>query len=242
MAGDPVDCNDLVTCTIDTCIEETQSCENTPDDSFCDDAVFCNGAETCHPEAGCQPGEPVQCDDGVDCTIDICYEPNQGCLSLPDDGLCDDGLVCNGIETCSTTAGCEAGTPVDCDDGVDCTIDACIEPTGECSNSVDHASCDDGQFCNGAEQCDPEAGCVSGEDPCPIDFWCHEATQSCESFGSGDLDGDGDVDIADCGLFQQCFGQSVPGPCSEANLAGGETIDLEDYILFAGQLDQSGPR
>ena len=47
-----------------------------------------------------------------------------GCSS---DADCDDGLFCNGAETCDTGTGeCLPGTPVDCDDGVGCTVDACI--------------------------------------------------------------------------------------------------------------------
>jgi len=47
------DCDDGVSCTIDTC--EAGECESTPDDANCDDGNVCNGAEICVAFIGCQP-------------------------------------------------------------------------------------------------------------------------------------------------------------------------------------------
>ena len=67
--------------------------ENDPDcvapectvDADCDDNIFCNGAETCDTATGtCQPGTPVDCDDGVGCTVDTCDEVNDTCVNTPD--------------------------------------------------------------------------------------------------------------------------------------------------------------
>ena len=49
-----------------------------------------------------------------------------------------------------------------CDDGVACTVDGCDEETDSCSNTASDVACDDGIFCNGAETCDYENGCVAG--------------------------------------------------------------------------------
>lgn len=104
------------------------------DDADCDDGVFCNGAEVC--DAGsCQPGaDPcpgqvcgeeselcldcltdADCDDGVGCTVDTCDPVTTTCSQVPDDGLCDDGFLCNGTETCDAMLDCGPGTPVACD-------------------------------------------------------------------------------------------------------------------------------
>jgi hypothetical protein len=56
-----------------------------------------------------------------------------GCTGNPD---CDDGLFCNGAETC-VTGTCQAGTPPNCDDGVACTTDSC----NEASDACEHAAC-----------------------------------------------------------------------------------------------------
>lgn len=86
----------------------------------------------------------------------------------------------------------------ECDDGVACTRDSC-GMNGLCRNQVDIASCDDGIFCNGVEQCDTELGCVPGrrqtcndDDVCTIDR-CSEEEKLCEHFPR-DLDEDGDPD------------------------------------------------
>jgi hypothetical protein len=56
-----------------------------------------------------------------------------GCTTNPD---CDDGLWCNGAETC-VTGNCQSGTPPNCDDGVACTTDSCNEAADAC----EHTSC-----------------------------------------------------------------------------------------------------
>ncbi len=49
------------------------------------------------------------------------------------DADCNDGLFCNGVETCDVKAHlCLAGTPLNCDDGRPCTADACDEKTQAC--------------------------------------------------------------------------------------------------------------
>ena len=70
---------------------------------------------------------------------------------------------------------------------------------------VQHTDCDDGVFCNGAEQCSstsPDAdarGCVAGASACPASVTCDEASASCGSACSvPDMDGDGHNSVA-CG-------------------------------------------
>ncbi len=82
-----------------------------------------------------------------------------------DDATCDDGLYCNGSETCDTVNGCQAGTAPDCDDGVSCTADSCNETSDQCVNTANDANCDNGQFCDGAEICDVVLDCKAGTPP-----------------------------------------------------------------------------
>jgi hypothetical protein len=70
--------------------------------------------------------------------------------------------------------------PEPCDDGVDCTDD-CDELADECTNTPNDSLCtDDGTFCNGAEMCDPVAGCISPGDPCPPGDDCDEPAGACD--------------------------------------------------------------
>jgi hypothetical protein len=85
---------------------------------------------------------------------------------------CDDGLFCNGAETCSAGL-CAHGTPVSCtsDDGIGCTDEVCDEARQACVSHANDEHCDDGAFCNGFEVCDPELDCQpsSGEVACSGD-------------------------------------------------------------------------
>jgi hypothetical protein len=155
----------------------------------CDDGVFCNGVEPCDG-LGCGTGEPVHCDDGVDCTVEACDENERACVSTPDDSLCADDNPCTTNEIC-TFSGCEAeildddtvckqedggdwtcqdGACVapcesaeDCDDNIACTIESCDEESGYCRHTPESAYCNDSQWCNGTETCDRFKGCIAGE-------------------------------------------------------------------------------
>ena len=83
---------------------------------------------------------------------------------------CDDGNVCNGVETC--TAGvCAPGSPPACDDGSACTVDAC-DPRAGCTHRpaagccTSDADCADQDRCTTAERCQAGA-CVSTPVVCP---------------------------------------------------------------------------
>jgi hypothetical protein len=155
------------------------------DAADCDDLQHCNGVETC--EGGlCQAGVAPTCDDGVDCTTDACDELADACVSIADDDFCSDGTFCNGAETCDPFAGCEAGTPIACDDAIDCTSDSCNEATDSCSFAPDASSCQDASVCNGAEVCTPGVGCGPAAAPlscndliaCTVDT-CDDAQNGC---------------------------------------------------------------
>jgi hypothetical protein len=51
-----------------------------------------------------------------------------------------------------------------------------------------------------------------------------------------DLDGDGDVDLADFATFQECFtglgGPPIASGCADADADGDEDVDSEDYAAF----------
>ena len=55
----------------------------------------------------------------------------------------DDGILCNGTKACDPVLGCVT-VPVNCDDGVACTIDSCDAGLDKCVHKPNHALCDDG--------------------------------------------------------------------------------------------------
>lgn len=129
---------------------------------------------------GCNEGLPPSSTDagGSDTAQDACEEtPVSECARTIcdpltaqrrvelDDTLCDDGLYCNGRETCDADLGCIAGEAPTGDDGIACTVTQCEEASDTLVHVPNSGACDDGLFCNGAEQCDPVVGCVAGTPP-----------------------------------------------------------------------------
>ncbi len=116
-----------------------------------------------------------------------------------DDADCDDGVFCNGAETCDS-GNCLAGSDpcpgqaceeapqacvdclidADCDDGFACTADACDAAANACTNTPDDALCADGLLCDGVETCDPALGCLAGT---PIDCGSPEVPASALCLG-----------------------------------------------------------
>jgi len=131
------------------------NCNGQIDEGFCTDDSDCAVDETCNTETGlCEFASEcdvdVDCDDTNDCTIDICNagiceytnEPegtacgnNMFCNSVGvcayeclADLDCDDGLYCNGEETCGQDGMCVVGEAVECPEGEACSNseEACV--------------------------------------------------------------------------------------------------------------------
>lgn len=224
VAGTAPNCNDGVACTADSCNEATDSCDNEPSDAACSDSKFCTGLETCDPVDGCQAGTPPSCSDGIACTTDACSEILDACTHSANNAACSDGQFCNGAETCDLVAGCQAGTPPNCNDGVDCTVDSCNEAGDACVNAPSDAACGDGAFCNGAETCDAVAGCEAGAAPscndgvgCTVDS-CNEGTDSCDNVPND----------AACSDAQYCNGAETCDPVEDCQ--AGASPDCDDGI------------
>ena len=141
-------------------------CE-TPGD--CDDNDPCNGEEQCNL-GQCALGPPPTCDDDNPCTDDFC-QAGIGCRNEPNQASCSDGNPCNGDETCGGRT-CRSGTPPNCADGNDCTLDTCNPELGcihppssgpcEAGGCVTNGQCQEGS-CVGEPLCDEEcATCEAG--------------------------------------------------------------------------------
>ncbi len=144
----------------ESCDEEADACVTScTDDASCDDGLFCTGTETCGEDGLCSSsGDP--CNEGETCNeeTDTCDVPAPDCTSngdcgagqeclngscvdivVPDcnsNGDCpDDGLFCNGTESCNTNSfECvSSGNP--CDEGFTCN-----EDTDTCDNNNPSAS------------------------------------------------------------------------------------------------------
>ena len=119
----------------------------------------------------CAPGEA--CIDGV------CSEPE--CTI---DADCDDGLFCNGAETC-VGGTCLPGTPPSCNDGFSCTNSSCDEVAQACVHTPNDALCEEGIPCT-TNTCspqspgaDPATGCLNTPVTCPPGEVCDPITGNC---------------------------------------------------------------
>ncbi len=164
--------DDGVDCTDDSCDEVNDKVVHTANNENCDDGAWCNGFETCDAVLDCQDGTPPDIDDGIDCTDDICDEDNDLVVNTENDANCDDGLFCNGEETCSAEISPETGEPYDClpglppseDDLVTCTADLCDEDTDSFTHEPNDFFCTDGDACT-RDRCDATTGCSHSSDP-----------------------------------------------------------------------------
>ena len=135
--------------------------------------------------ASCLPGWS-----GTDCNAqDLCYG-----VDCP-----DDGLFCNGTESCNPADGqCVHKNPPCPDDGLYCNgTEACDPATGQCVHH--NPPCpEDGLSCNGKDYCEPISGYCMKEPPpeCPAGSVCNESTNSCQSVVN-DTDNDGVIDSID---------------------------------------------
>jgi len=166
------ECDDGIACTIDHC--EGGICAHAACPDCCVEGFACIVGLGCSaaPEE-CDTDE--ECQDEVRCTLDRCRD-REVCEHVPQDELCDDGLVCQGA------LGCIPPPPTECADDVDCFGD---------------------RVCLGTWDCDAEFGCqfvsvtdCADEDACTIDS-CDEDAGGCVHVAQ-DADEDG-ATSAECG-------------------------------------------
>jgi hypothetical protein len=180
-------------------------------DTDCDDGLFCNGVETCDASSVCQAGTAPDCDDSLDCTYDGCDETNDVCGYIVDNSICDDGLFCNGVETCDATLGCQDGTTVICDDNLDCTTsDVCDETKDSCAFDISGCTCETNADCDDSNQCTDDT-CDLTTDTCTAtndDALTCDYSNPCTEYNvclAGDCVGDAvDVDDGDSCTINSC--------------------------------------
>jgi len=112
------------------------------------------------------------CQAGTDsCAPQLCDEIADECVGCFTDADCNDGLYCNGEETCVSGA-CQAGTD-------SCAPQLCDEKADECVDCLIDADCNDGVYCNGEESCVDKI-CEVGSDPCTDDGLFCNGMESCD--------------------------------------------------------------
>ncbi|MBW2719531.1 MAG: PKD domain-containing protein, partial [Deltaproteobacteria bacterium] len=252
-----VDCDDGKQCVANRCNPANGECIDTEveDGTKCDllglgDGV-CESGE-CVEENLC---EDVDCDDGKECTLDLCDPETGDCKNAPvddgtecdppglGDGICIEGEcidvdLCDGVECPDTgndctVAVCNIGDGL-CDEmnaenGTDCN-----EGSGLCAEGVcvigtlcDEVDCSSSDDCVQDGMCDPSSGeCIPGDDE-TADTPCSVVLFDGVCNGSGTC--------VECNDAEQCGGTgnectaatcSVAGTCGTENVMDGVSCDL----------------
>ena len=118
---------------------------------------------------------PKACDDGVACTADSCDPKTAKCKNTPlkTGAACEDGNLCTVSDTCATGV-CKAGKPKVCNDGNECTTNACNPALG-CQHPArpDGSTCQGGTGTCGDGQCACKPGFVLEKGKC-VPCGCNE--------------------------------------------------------------------
>lgn len=177
------------------------------------------------------------CDDGLDNDCDGLIDSNDpdcagGCTS---DAECDNGMFCDGAETCVLGSGeCVPGVAPVVDDGIDCTVDFCNEDTDSIVHNPSNTLCDDTLFCTGVETCNASTGCVDGSNPCPAGEECDESGDTCMTAAMCTSD-------PDCDDGQFCNGAEFCDSSGQCQMGAPPALDdsvgcTEDFCDEAGDI------
>ncbi len=161
-SGPGGECDDANPCTQDSC-QDGAVCQHLAleDGSACDDDNVCWLGDSC-VDGICEGGAVLNtCDDGNDCTVDTCKPAGCEHIPLMDGSSCDDGTVCTLDDSCVGGV-CMNSGELDCDDGIDCSVDLCHNVTG-CTHEV-------AAECAGDDDDWDNDGLLNLEDKCPYAF------------------------------------------------------------------------
>lgn len=177
------DCDSPIACATGACVDS--ECFLALDDAQCGPSEFCDPQLGCvlrpevdggPPEVDAGPSCPAtetECSDGIDDDCDGMSDcADSDCLGAS----CDDASVCTENDACAADGTC-TGTAITCADENPCTDDAC-DPASGCTFTNNTASCDDGFWCNGPDQCTDGACVAVGPPPCAS--FCNETTMACD--------------------------------------------------------------
>ena len=210
-AGAPVPVDDSNPCTDDACVDgevvhkPVDGVPCTPGDS-CSNTGLCQ-AGACLGDAPCECEEDSDCDASANLCVGEMYCDKTGdqpaCKAVQGTvTICPASAEPCLVNTCNPDTGqcAEVAAPegADCDDSDPCTQgDHCHKNT--CVPSA-FKNCDDGQFCNGKESCEPMIGCVAGVPPaiddgvpCTVDN-CNDDTDLVEHIPNDSACSDDDDD------------------------------------------------
>jgi MYXO-CTERM domain-containing protein len=177
--------SDCVACSEQAGAARDGFCGPRVNGSSCDDGTYCDGVETCINGACHSSGDPCLTPStglGDACSI-ACDEASHACTAPnPDGAPCDDGVYCNGSETCQAgVCGASSGDPCAssgvCDESshtcladlVTCDGDHTLRTVAGAETDCSPYRCTRTNVC--AKHCTSTAECVEGL-VCTVDGTC----------------------------------------------------------------------
>ena len=150
-----------------------------PDGTLCQDAFFCNGKESCVAGVCLAASDPCAGSD-----FPVCDEASDACMACAADEDCDDGLECTddvcALGQCifpwvarNTPCGDQRKGPCKRPDFCD-GFGLCVD-----NAKPDGTSCEDGLYCTGEDTCLDGVCTHTGNDCVDGGLFCDEQTDSC---------------------------------------------------------------
>ena len=223
--GTPPDCDDSVGCTDDSCDEYLDRCVNEPNDENCSADEWVDTGNTQWISTGqCTEKEQKEqeyidyyCDLTLDCQYNATgtqWIDTGETRNKQDETPCNDGDLCTENDVCS--AGVCSGVPMDCDDGIECTVDKCVG--GICQHDTSACACIEDADCDDSNPC--------------TDNTCNLETYSCEFvYNTNQCDDNNLCTENDVCLEGLCYG--MPVDCCDNNVCTDDSCNPEIGCVYA---------
>ena len=217
-------------CTNDVCNGASNLCTHPNNTASCNDGLFCNGADTCSGgNCSVHAGNPCPGPDGDGNCSESCNEAADNCTAPdPNGSACNDGLFCNGADTCNGGA-CSAhtGDPCPGPNGDGNCSESCNEAADNCTAPDPNGSaCNDGLFCNGSDTCSGGNCSAHTGDPCPGPNGDGNCSESCNEAANNCTAPDPNGSACNDGLFcdgaDTCSGGSCTAHAGDPCTGGPE--------------------
>ena len=231
----------------------------------CDAAEFCDGVNNNCPSDLMEVSGTL-CGLVRDCPADSCnvffaeFYPVDGhdscdglgnCIIYScglEDSYCTDSDSADGRNTLDCGASCDQDS--DCGSGFECDLATCSCIESQCAGQVNGTFCDDGNYCNGAEECQSQI-CVNlgnlvdcDDDVDCTDDSCNEITDSCDNIINNTFCNDGDYcnGVEICEAVLGCQAGTIVAcddlnPCTADSC--NEILDTCDNVPIDADDDQT---
>ncbi len=239
--GTQIFCDDQNTCTQDSCSEEYGQCvfnASVLNGSPCVFEIYMDSSrafyDPCVAESQCSNGQCVitatlDCPVTSECDMQYCNLEAGRCADKYLQGKpCQNGDVCELNGVCVDGQGCVTAPRI-CDDFIPCTVDTCVQRSGDpCNHAIAAGYCLIGGQCYSSGDVNPYNPCLSCQSNSSTSEWTAVLVSSpCDD---GDL-----CTVNDVCSFGTCSGTPLDcsahnGQCTESTCQRGQCVSIPSNI------------